>query len=151
MSSTISILTEEEKKLLIEQALNAQLNSYCPYSNFAVGAAILNSDGEIFKGVNVENASYGGTICAERSAICSAISTIGSKKFCPKGLCVTTNLPYPAAPCGICRQVLAEFGDYSILLYSTKTKDLNITSISELLPMGFSKKDIDKHEQMNKE
>ncbi|KAL7078676.1 hypothetical protein ACQ4LE_002271 [Meloidogyne hapla] len=145
------ILTEDEKNLLIKQALNAQLNAYCPYSNFAVGAAILNSDGEIFKGVNIENASYGGTICAERSAICSAISSVGFKNFCPKGICVTTNLPYPAAPCGICRQFLAEFGDYPILLYSTKTKDLIITNVGELLPLGFSKKDIDKYKQMNKE
>nr|CAD2171825.1 unnamed protein product [Meloidogyne enterolobii] len=138
MSSTISILTEEEKKLLIEQALNAQLNSYCPYSNFAVGAAILNSDGEIFKGVNVENASYGAQY-------------VQNEVLYALPLVPLANLPYPAAPCGICRQVLGEFGDYPILLYSTKTKDLNITSISELLPMGFSKKDIDKHEQMNKE
>ncbi|KAF7630752.1 Cytidine deaminase [Meloidogyne graminicola] len=144
-------LSVAEKNALINNALEAQLNAYCPYSNFAVGASILNSNGEFFKGVNVENASYGATICAERSAICAAITSLGISNFCPKGICVTINLPSPGAPCGMCRQVLAEFGDFPVLLHSTTTKSLIITSVSELTPMSFTKTQIDQHQQMEKE
>ncbi|KAL3101820.1 hypothetical protein niasHS_003229 [Heterodera schachtii] len=131
-------LSPAEEQMLIEQAQAVQRNSHSPYSKFAVGAAILNEDGQIFRGANVENASYGATICAERSAICSAISAIGPTKFCPKAICVVTDLTEPGAPCGICRQTLVEFGDMAVLLYSRPSKKLLKTRVQNLLPMAFT-------------
>uniref|UniRef100_A0A183CGR3 cytidine deaminase n=1 Tax=Globodera pallida TaxID=36090 RepID=A0A183CGR3_GLOPA len=122
--------------MLIEQAEMAQLNAYSPYSKFRVGAALLNKDGQFFRGANVENASYGATICAERSALCTAIGAIGSAKFCPMAICVVTDLNEPATPCGICRQTLIEFGDMLVLLYSRPTKKLRRRSEEQLKSAG---------------
>uniref|UniRef100_A0A914HUC8 cytidine deaminase n=1 Tax=Globodera rostochiensis TaxID=31243 RepID=A0A914HUC8_GLORO len=122
--------------MLIEQAEMAQQNAYSPYSKFRVGAALLNKDGQFFRGANVENASYGATICAERSALCSAIGAIGSAKFCPMAICVVTDLNEPGAPCGICRQTLVEFGDMLVLLYSRPTKKLRRRSEDQLKSGG---------------
>jgi cytidine deaminase len=94
---------------LMEQAREASENTYSPYSGFPVGAAILTGDGKVFTGTNIENRSFGLTICAERSAICSAVSA-GSAKisavavYCPKA-------DYPVSPCGACRQVISEFAE----------------------------------------
>jgi cytidine deaminase len=110
-------------------------NSYAPYSNFHVGAAVLMEDGEIFVGANVENISYGLTNCAERSAIFNAIS-YGKRKI--KAIAIATNDDRPIPPCGACRQVIREFSDAGTLIimvgstgvYETKT-------IDELLPFNF--------------
>lgn len=113
------------------------VNSYSPYSRFQVAAALLTDRDEIVTGVNVENASYGLTICAERSAVCAAISG-GAKSV--RALVVYTPTPTPTSPCGACRQVLSEFGlDYPVRSICA-TKQLLECSIGDLLPhaMGAS-------------
>ncbi|KAF8240365.1 cytidine deaminase [Tricholoma matsutake] len=99
-------LSDEERKNLIETAFDAKKGSYSPYSKFPVGAALLAIDGTYITGANIENASYGGTICAERTAIVKAVSE-GRRSFL--GLAVVTDVPSPISPCGLCRQVLREF------------------------------------------
>ncbi|KAJ6584792.1 cytidine deaminase [Mycena capillaripes] len=103
MSAGISI---EQRESLIKAAFEAKQNTYSPYSKFAVGAALLAADGTIFKGANIENASYGGTICAERTAIVKAVSD-GTKSFI--ALAVVTDVAAALSPCGMCRQVIREF------------------------------------------
>ena len=98
---------EDDLKVLFEIALAASKKSYSPYSKFRVGAAILCADGKVVAGTNVENRSFGMTICAERAAMTAAI-TQGEKKFI-KVVIATPDSDYPVSPCGACRQVLSEF------------------------------------------
>ncbi|OZJ01718.1 hypothetical protein BZG36_05178 [Bifiguratus adelaidae] len=110
--------TAQEQEKLIDLALEARNASYSPYSNFRVGAALLAEDGTFFKGCNVENASYGGAICAERTAYVKAISE-GYKSFI--GLAVATDLTDDfCSPCGICRQFISEFGPKDLPVYLCK-------------------------------
>ncbi|KJA22779.1 hypothetical protein HYPSUDRAFT_138783 [Hypholoma sublateritium FD-334 SS-4] len=106
MSARAWTLSIEDRTKLIQGAFEAKKGSYSPYSHFPVGAALLTPDGRVIGGANIENASYGGTICAERTAIVKAASE-GTRSFV--GLAVVTNVPSPLSPCGICRQVLREF------------------------------------------
>ncbi|THV06493.1 cytidine deaminase [Dendrothele bispora CBS 962.96] len=99
-------LSEANREALIKAAFEARAFSYSPYSKFRVGAALLAADGSIIKGANIENASYGGTICAERTAIVKAASE-GKRSFA--GLAVVTDVSSTISPCGMCRQVLREF------------------------------------------
>lgn len=125
---------------LFEAACEAHDNAYAPYSNFAVGAAMLMEDGDIYKGANVENASIGATTCAERSAIQNAI-THGARHI--DALVVVTDLDEPAAPCGICRQVLAEFsGDLPIMMANTDGTH-EFTTLDALLPHRFGPSDLE--------
>lgn len=121
-----------EKKLLAA-ALAARENAYAPYSKFKVGAAVETADGHIFTGCNIENASYGLTCCAERNAVFAAVGS-GARSF--KALCVVADTEEPVAPCGACRQVLAEFPFEKIILANCKglTK---VMTVAELLPYGF--------------
>lgn len=119
---------------LLKVALEARENAYIPYSHFAVGAAVRTEDGEIFSGCNIENASYGLTICAERNAIFSAVGK-GHRKF--KAICVVADTPTPVAPCGACRQVIGEFKIPVIYLANTKG-DARKYSWQELLPYDFA-------------
>lgn len=120
-------------KDLVRAAKDMVKRAHAPYSKFRVGAAIETKDGKIFKGCNVENASYGLSICAERSAVSAAVAA-GETEFVR--IAVATSSGKPTAPCGACRQVLAEFaGDLEvILLGSTGTET---TSLVELLPRAF--------------
>src|SRR3989338_5409194 len=91
---------------LVQKAAEVRKNAYAPYSKFLVGAALETEEGKIFLGVNVENASYGATTCAERSAIFAAVSN-GYRKF--KRIAIVTDTSKPSVPCGLCLQVLHEF------------------------------------------
>ena len=121
---------------LIEKALEARKFAYAPFSNFRVGAAILTESGEIFTGVNVENSSYGLTICAERVALFKAVSE-GHRRF--KAIAIATDADEPVWPCGACRQVLFEFSPDGELIVITRFKGGKTASkkLSELLPDGF--------------
>jgi cytidine deaminase len=118
---------------LITAARAAQARAYAPYSRFRVGAALESVDGRIFSGCNVENASFGLTICAERAAVCAAVSA-GAQRF-RRAVVVTDGDP-PAAPCGACRQVLAEFG-LDLVIEGVGSRRTQTWPLSELLPVSF--------------
>ena len=129
-------------EILIKKAMEARQNAYAPYSSFRVGAALLCKDGEIYTGCNVENASYGGTVCAERVAITKAVSE-GKREF--TAICIVggaNEISNYCYPCGICRQFLSElcYGDFKVILYNGK--DTVTYSLNELLPHSFSGKSI---------
>ena len=110
-------------------------NAYAPYSKFRVGSAILTTTGKIFVGCNVENASYGMTNCAERTAIFSAVAELGPKLEL-SAVAVVNDHGVPCAPCGACRQVIYEFGPRAIVFYEGKNGPTQ-SLITELLPEGF--------------
>ena len=121
-------------KDLIQKALKARENSYSSYSQFAVGAALEAEDGTIYTGCNVENASYGLSVCAERTALVKAVSE-GAKKF--KRLAIVADTEKPVTPCGMCRQMLMEFSpEMKLILGNTQGKSETIT-LTELLPKAF--------------
>jgi cytidine deaminase len=134
-------LDEQHRTQLVQAALEAQKQAYIPYSHYPVGAAILTEHGTIFSGCNVENASYGVTICAERTAAVKAVSE-GAKTF--RAVAVVTN--NAVFPCGACRQVLVEFaenGDMPVVVATSDGKIINEVSISTLLPGSFQKQDLE--------
>lgn len=120
---------------LLKWALDAQKNSYAPYSKKHIGASVLMDNGKIYNGCNVENASYGGTVCAERIAIFKAISE-GAKKI--KEVLVVSSEENPWPPCGFCRQVIAEFADEKTLIHLTNPQGHSRTlKFGELFPEAF--------------
>jgi cytidine deaminase len=119
--------------LLVTAARDAQSMAYAPYSNFRVGAALEAADGKVFVGCNVENASFGLTICAERAAIFAAISG-GAKRF--RRAVVVSDVDPPCAPCGACRQVLAEFG-LDLPIQGVGSQRSVTWRLSDLLPVPF--------------
>ena len=129
-------MTETDKKLLAE-AKRVRDFAYCPYSKFAVGAAVLGASGEIYGGCNVENAAYSVTNCAERTAIYNAVSA-GEEDIL--ALAVVTESSPPATPCGACRQVVAEFRIPRILI-ANLVGEVKEMTLSELLPDAFSGED----------
>ena len=131
-------MTELEIQNLMERAIKARENSYSPYSHFAVGAALLCEDGTLYEGCNIENASYGLTNCAERTAIFKAVSE-GHVTF--KALAVVADTEGPCAPCGACRQVMAEF-KIPLLIMGNLMGNIKIVTIEELLPFSFSECDV---------
>lgn len=119
---------------LIATALAARRNAYAPYSKFRVGAALLTKSGKVYTGVNVENASYGLTNCAERVAVGKAVSE-GHRKFRAIAVAGPGTV---LSPCGACRQVLSEFGDCVVICVDSRnTKRVRIHLLSELLPHSF--------------
>ena len=128
-------LSADVQERLLRSAKQAMKNAHAPYSKFRVGAAILTSKGEIFSGCNVENASYGMTNCAERTAIFSAVAQSGPKLEI-RAVAVTNDKGVPCAPCGACRQVIYEFGPDATVFFQGAhgPKQAHIT---ELLPEGF--------------
>ncbi|AXI29805.1 MULTISPECIES: cytidine deaminase [Priestia] len=131
-----------EPKQLIDEAIAASKQAHVPYSQFHVGAALLTTDGKIYRGCNIENASYGLTNCAERTAIFKAVSE-GDKQF--SAIAVVGDTDGPISPCGACRQVLAEFcDDHTQIILANLKGDFVITNINEILPGYFSSKDLQK-------
>ena len=114
-------MISEIQERLLKHAREAQQNAYAPYSKFRVGAAILLDSGEIFSGCNVENASFGLTNCAERSAIFGAVSALGGDNVKLKAVAVVNDQDAPCSPCGACRQVIAEFGRDTVIWYQGRS------------------------------
>ena len=139
-------MDEKTKKKLFKAAKEAQKNAYVPYSEFPLGAAVLTEDGSIYTGVNIENASFSLTNCAERSAIFTAVSK-GKRKI--KALLLVSSTKSPVPPCGACRQVIQEFadGEIEIIMMTEEGKELTMTS-TELLPGAFSKSDMVKNNEL---
>jgi len=132
------MLTDEMRDTLIKRAVDAWHRAYAPYSNYAVGAAVLTETGEIYDGANVENAVYPLTMCAERVAIFKAVSE-GKKDFTAIAV-VTRN---GGTPCGSCRQVMAEFGlDTIVLIAKSSGELLNTFTVRTLLPESFGEADL---------
>jgi len=119
---------------LYKLARKAARNAYAPFSGFRVGAAILTTTDEIFTGVNVENSSYGATICAERVACAKAISE-GFRNF--EAIAIATYSGDQAVPCGMCRQFLFEFAPNLKVITGRDEENIEVTSLDELLPKGF--------------
>ena len=140
-------MTREEKLALLEKARAARAYAYAPYSGFAVGAALLCADGRVFTGCNIESAAFAPTQCAERTALGKAVSegarsfaaiaVVGAKQGCDGG---------PISPCGVCRQMLAEFSDggLTVLMGDTRAGDGDFTerTLAQLLPMSFGAGDM---------
>lgn len=132
-------VTDAELARLTEGARLAAEHSYSPYSNFKVGAAILLSNGTIVTGTNVENVSYGLTLCAERSALVRAVSEFGPA-IRIKAMAVANLNDAASPPCGACRQMLSEFAEPDALVIFPSAEGLRTMSFSELLPCGFEMK-----------
>jgi cytidine deaminase len=129
-----AVLDEKNKQDLIEAGLRARKRAYAPYSKYFVGAALLTASGKIYEGLNIENASYGATVCAERVAIFNAVSA-GERKF----LAMSVVGEEGGTPCGLCRQVLAEFGlDIVLLLVNRDGKLVRETTVGEVFPDAFT-------------
>lgn len=128
-------LTPDDWDRLCAEAIAAREAAYAPYSNFRVGAALLAASGKIIRGCNVENATYGATCCAERTAVFSAVAA-GEMQFA--AMAVATDLDEPATSCGICRQVLAEFGPALELVFVNLTGTRRFHALRALLPHSFA-------------
>jgi cytidine deaminase len=129
-------LSPEQKKQLLDSARAALRKAYAPYSRFHVGAAVLTESGEIFTGCNVENASYGLTICAERSAIFTAVQQSAAPRLAIVAVAVANGDELPCSPCGACRQVIFEFGENAVVIFKAQSGYQEM-SITDLLPESF--------------
>ncbi len=125
-----NIVTNEQLLEMANLAIKSKENSYSPYSKFRVGCCLLSSEGKYYMGTNIENISYGMTICAERCAVCNAVIH-GEKKI--KVAVVTTDMDYVVTPCGACRQVLVEFG-LENCFFLTANNEISHMTAEELLP-----------------
>jgi len=125
-------MTKEKLLEMAELSIKAKENSYSPYSKFRVGCCLLTAKGNLYLGTNVENISYGLTICAERSAVCNAVAN-GEKNIV--AAVITTDMEYEVSPCGACRQVLVEFGIENCFMMTLNNELSHLTN-EELLPSG---------------
>lgn len=133
------MLTDEQRQDLLQSAIEARKWVYAPYSNYPVGAALLTTSGRIYDGVNIENAAYPSSMCAERVAVFKAVSQ-GERQF--EAIAVVTR--DGGSPCGTCRQVLSEFGLETIILIADESgKIIQETTIDELLPGAFGPANLD--------
>lgn len=130
------------KEDLVYHAIEAREMSYSPYSKFAVGAALLTSDGEVYLGANIENAAYGLTMCAERNAIFNAYCH-GVTQDDIEALAIVADTDLPVSPCGSCRQVLSELFPHDKEIYLANLKgDIKVVKIEDLLPYSFDSDDL---------
>lgn len=129
-------LSETQVQALIAAAVEARAAAYAPYSNYHVGAALLGESGTIYRGCNVENASYPVSLCAERNALGQAV-VHGERKIV--AAVVLTDTTPPPSPCGMCRQALAEFGSDATVILATPDGEVTRYSLRELLPHRFDK------------
>ncbi|MBS4030194.1 MAG: cytidine deaminase [Clostridiales bacterium] len=127
-------MIEETVRKLIESARAARESAYAPYSRFSVGAALMADDGDVYQGSNVENLSFGLTVCAERVALFSAVAA-GKRDF--TGLALVTDTPEPVTPCGACRQVLHEFAPDLWVVSANLRGQHKLFTLRELLPYSF--------------
>ncbi len=125
-------MVKVDLKKLLAAAAAARARAYAPYSRFAVGAAALGNDGRIYAGVNVENASYGLSLCAERAAVAAAVAG-GASEI----LAVAVIADRPVPPCGACLQVIAEFGSAATVVWGGGTGNYNVAEVGELLTKPF--------------
>jgi cytidine deaminase len=131
-------MDDDARRALVEQARAARGRAYAPYSRYHVGAALLAASGKIYDGVNVENAVYPAGICAERTALVKAVSE-GEQRF--EAIAVATQ--NGGSPCGVCRQMLSEFGlDLIVLLVDDAGRVVHETALRELLPRAFGPADL---------
>jgi cytidine deaminase len=131
--------TPADYSALIAQAIAARERAYCPYSGFAVGAAVLTASERIFPGCNVENAAYPATVCAERTALLSAYAA-GEREI--TAIAVVADTPRPVSPCGTCRQVLHELAPRCAVVLANLRGDILLATPQELLPGGFTSEDL---------
>ena len=124
---------------LVARAREARERAYCPYSRFAVGAAVLTSSGRVFPGCNVENAAYPATICAERAALMGAYAA-GERAIV--AIAVVADTPAPVSPCGTCRQVMFELAPGATVILANTDGATHTTSTQALLPGGFTPEDL---------
>lgn len=137
-AARLSPLSPEMERTLIAEATAARERAYVPYSRYAVGAAILTDDDSIYVGCNVENASYGLTVCAERNAIFTMVGATAPEGRRIRAVAVVTAGDDPATPCGACRQVIREFGpDAAVVIANTEGRVFLRTSLATLLPHSF--------------
>lgn len=129
-----------ENKKLVELAMEAMKNAYVPYSKFRVGAALLTEEGKVFTGCNIENATYGATNCAERTAIFKAVSE-GYTKF--KKIAIISDSNNLTYPCGICRQVILEFGKDIEVICANNNGEFKEYQLKDLLPYAFTNEDLE--------
>ena len=134
-------LSDELIDRLVAAAESVRDQAHAPYSEFAVGSAILDGAGEIHLGCNVENASYGLSVCAERHAVGAAVAAAANELI---AIAVVTDTVPPTSPCGACRQVLAEFGDMPVILANLKG-ERTVTSVARLLPEAFGPEVLERH------
>ncbi|PYX37840.1 MAG: cytidine deaminase [Acidobacteria bacterium] len=127
--------SDRQRKQLLRAAKAAMKKAYAPYSKFRVGSAVMTTSGKMFLGCNVENASYGMTNCAERTAIFSAVAQLGPK-IEVSAVAVVNDHGVPCSPCGACRQVIYEFGPEAVVFFQGANGDQQ-AHITELLPAGF--------------
>lgn len=127
-------------KELLKKAMEAKEYAYVPYSNFRVGAAVLTKNNKVYKGCNIECASFGGTNCAERTALFKAVSE-GEKEI--EAIAVTSDSDQYTFPCGICRQVIREFGNNMKIIVGKSNGEFETYTMEELLPHSFSSSDME--------
>jgi len=141
------MLKEQSAERLLAIAKQAMERAYVPYSNFRVGAALVGTDNQVYVGCNVENAAYGPTNCAERTAIFSAIA-VGAQPLQFKSIAVIGDTETPITPCGVCRQVLVELcpPDMPVIMGNIRG-DVHVMTVSELLPGAFTPVSLQKGEQ----
>ena len=133
---TGQLLKDADEQALLQTARDVARNAHAPYSNFHVGAAVLTEGRAVYRGCNVENASYGLTICAERAALFAAVAGEGADKLRIRAIAVQTASGDPASPCGACRQVIYEFNPDALVLFQGEN-GLETMKARDLLPLGF--------------